>query len=32
MIKIEYSLVIDRPVEQVFDFMSNVENGPKWQG
>ena len=30
MIKIEYSVVINRPVEEVFSFMGNVENNPLW--
>ena len=31
MVKIEVSAVIDRPVEDVFAFMSNPENDPQWQ-
>jgi uncharacterized membrane protein len=30
MLKIEYSTVINRPVEEVFALLSNVENNPKW--
>jgi uncharacterized membrane protein len=30
MIKIEVSTVINRPVEEVFAVVSNVENNPKW--
>ena len=30
MIKVEYSVVINQPVEEVFSFMSNVENNPLW--
>src|SRR6266508_3334619 len=28
--KIEISIVINRPVEEVFAVMSNLENNPKW--
>jgi uncharacterized membrane protein len=31
MIKIESSIVIERPVEQVFAFLADLENAPKWQ-
>ena len=31
MIKVEVSAVINRPVEEIFDYMSNPENSPKWQ-
>lgn len=30
MAKIETSIVIDRPVDEVFALVSNVENNPKW--
>ena len=30
MLKIDYSTVINRPVEEVFALLSNVENNPKW--
>ena len=30
MINIECSVVINRPIEEVFSFMSNVENNPQW--
>ena len=30
MLKIESSMVINRPVEEVFAVLSNVENNPKW--
>lgn len=30
MIKIEQSVIIHRPVEEVWQFMSNVENVTKW--
>src|SRR5215510_10808433 len=30
MLKLELSIVINRPVEVVFAFLSNPENGPKW--
>lgn len=32
MIEIKNSVQINRPVEQVFDFVTNVENLPKWAG
>ena len=28
--KLEYSVIINRPVEEVFAFVSNVENWPQW--
>ncbi|MFP3855369.1 MAG: SRPBCC family protein [Anaerolineales bacterium] len=31
MSKIEGSVTIDRPIEEVFDYMHNPENDPKWQ-
>ena len=31
MITVEHSAVIDRPVEEVFEFTTNVENSPQWQ-
>jgi uncharacterized protein YndB with AHSA1/START domain len=31
MVRIEESVVINRPVEDVFAFMSNPENDPQWQ-
>jgi uncharacterized protein YndB with AHSA1/START domain len=31
MVKIEQSVVINRPVEDVFAFMSNPKNDPQWQ-
>ena len=31
MPKIEMSIVINRPVEEVFAFLSDFENNPKWQ-
>src|SRR5512137_1452239 len=30
MIKVEGSEVIDRPIEQVWKFLTSVENAPKW--
>ena len=30
MLKLDISIVINRPVEEVFAFLSNPENGPKW--
>jgi uncharacterized protein YndB with AHSA1/START domain len=30
MIKIEKSIIINRPIEDVWKFISNVENIPKW--
>ncbi len=32
MIKIEYSVYINRPHQQVFDFVSNPANDPQWVG
>jgi uncharacterized membrane protein len=32
MIKIENSVEIDRPIEEVFDFVTNIENLPQWAG
>jgi carbon monoxide dehydrogenase subunit G len=32
MIKIEHSLVINRPLEEVFDFIANPENTHLWAG
>ncbi|NIS83498.1 MAG: hypothetical protein GTO14_25620 [Anaerolineales bacterium] len=31
MIKIEHSVVINRPVEEVFAFLEDSQNDPKWQ-
>ena len=31
MIKIENSIVINKPVEEVFQFLANSENNPQWQ-
>ena len=31
MIEIENSVVINKPVEEVFEFISNSENNPQWQ-
>jgi uncharacterized membrane protein len=31
MLKIETSIVINRPIEEVFAFTTNFENQPKWQ-
>ena len=31
MIGIEHSLDIERPVDEVFAFVTNVENAPRWQ-
>jgi uncharacterized membrane protein len=30
MARVEASVVIDRPLEEVFDFASNTENDPQW--
>lgn len=30
MIKLEQSIIINRPVEEVWKFMSNIENATKW--
>jgi uncharacterized membrane protein len=32
MIKVENSVVISRPVDEVFEFVSNIENLPQWAG
>jgi len=32
MIKVEVSVLINKPVEEVFAFVSSHENTPKWQG
>ena len=32
MLKIEKSVVINRPIEEVFEFVINVENLPQWAG
>jgi uncharacterized membrane protein len=32
MIKVENSVVINRPVDEVFEFVSNIENLPQWAG
>jgi uncharacterized protein YndB with AHSA1/START domain len=32
MINIEKSIVIDKPVEQVFAYVTDGSNAPKWQG
>ena len=31
MVKNEMSIIIKRPVEEVFSFVSDLENGPQWQ-
>jgi uncharacterized protein YndB with AHSA1/START domain len=31
MAQVEYTLTIQRPVEQVFAFVTNGENNPKWE-
>jgi uncharacterized protein YndB with AHSA1/START domain len=31
MIKLENSVVINRPIDEVFEFMANSENNPQWQ-
>jgi uncharacterized membrane protein len=31
MIKIENRVVINRPIDEVFEFMANSENDPQWQ-
>ena len=31
MIKNEMSIIFQRPVQEVFDFMSDFQNGPQWQ-
>ena len=30
MIKTEQSMIVNRPVEEVWEYLSNVENMPKW--
>lgn len=32
MIRVETSVVINRPPEEVFAYISNFENNPRWQG
>ena len=32
MLRIEKSVVINQPVEKVFEYVSNTENDPLWQG
>ena len=32
MFKFEKSILINRPQQEVFDFVMNLENDPKWQG
>ncbi len=31
MVKVEISEVINRPVEEIFEYITNPENDPKWQ-
>lgn len=31
MIRVESSVFIERPSGEVFDFLSNFENNPRWQ-
>ena len=31
MITVEHSVVINRPIEEVFDFMADIENAPQWR-
>ena len=31
MIRVEHSVVINRPLHEVFAFIANVENNPRWQ-
>jgi uncharacterized membrane protein len=31
MVKNEMSIMIYRPIEEVFSFVSNLQNGPQWQ-
>jgi uncharacterized membrane protein len=31
MVKTEKIITIKRPIEEVFDYVSNLENGPEWQ-
>ena len=30
MIRVEHTVLIERPIEEVFDFMAKVENLPRW--
>jgi uncharacterized membrane protein len=32
MIKVENSVIINRPISEVFEFVSNIENLPQWAG
>jgi uncharacterized membrane protein len=32
MIKVENSVIINRPIGEVFEFVSNIENLPQWAG
>ena len=31
MIKVEKSILIHRPIQEVFDFVGDLQNGPQWQ-
>ena len=31
MFRLEHSVVIRRPLEQVFEYVTNIENAPKWK-
>ena len=31
MIRMEHSFVVNRPVEEVFEFVTNIENATQWQ-
>ena len=31
MITVEHSVVINRPIEEVFEFMADIENAPQWR-
>ena len=31
MVKNELSIMINRPIEEVFDYVSNLQYGPQWQ-
>jgi uncharacterized membrane protein len=31
MVKNEMSIIINRPIEEVFAYVSNLQNGPQWQ-
>jgi len=31
MVKNEISIMIHRPIDEVFTYVSNIENGPQWQ-